>query len=354
MSTNSRAAHAVTPRLLGPECCLIACLSMLAVSSSAALAGDSDPLQGIPSLPPLHSRNDAPRLQGGSQSTMLQGGSKSTMLQAGSQSTMLQAGSQSTLLQAGSQSTMLQGGTTGTIIQGNVEHYKEKLNILFLLDCSFSMKEKFSGGESGAQEEKMAAAKQVLEESMARIPADVNVGLRTFGQGSSHDTETDCRQTALLMPLGIHNRGGIIDRVRQIKPFGLTPIEYSIKQAAEDDFRGSQGSKVIILISDGADTCGGDPCEFIRQLPRYGVKIKVDVVGVNLKGAAKDQLDCIAETSDGKFYDVHSAGELIRSVSQSVDKALSGRVIMKPRANGVNAKNTETVPEPTPVPNTVQ
>jgi Mg-chelatase subunit ChlD len=316
--------------------------SAVAFSFQPALASDSSAvLQG-------HSQSNL--LQGSSQSTLLQGGSQSTLLQGGSQSTLLQGGSQSTLLQSKTDATLLQGGTAGTIIQGNIERVREKLNILFLLDCSFSMKEKFKG-LSDQSEEKMSAAKQVLERAMERIPADVNVGLRVFGQGFSNFTEADCRQTALLMPLGVHNRASMVNCVRQIKPFGLTPLEYALRQAAEDDFRDTQGSKVIILISDGADTCGGDPCAFIRVLPRYGISLKCDIVGLAVKEkAAREQLNCIAESSGGKYYDANSAGELIDKVSKSVEKAISGRVIIKP---SLNAKNTETLPESVPIPNTV-
>lgn len=287
----------------------------------------------------------APTLQGGSQSTLLQGGSQSTMLQGGSQSTLLQGGSQSTLLQGGSKSTLLEGGTKGAIIQGGVEHIREKLNILFLLDCSRSMKEKFSSADP-TSEEKMEAAKKVLEESLAKIPEDINIGLRTFGQGFSSSHGSDCMQTALLVPLGVANRDGIRDRVKAIKAFGLTPLEYALKQSVEDDFRGAVGTKVIILISDGADTCGGNPCNYIAQLPNYGIKLKVDVVGLDLKDQnAKKQLDCIAEGSGGKFYDANTAGDLIKSVSTSVDRAISGRVIMHPK---IKAVNTEVLPDSSP------
>ncbi len=298
----------------------------------------------------LKSGSQSNMLQGGSQSTLLQGGSQSTLLQGGSQSTLLQGGSQSTLLQAGSKSTLLEGGTKGAIIQGGVEHIREKLNILFLLDCSRSMKEKFSSADVNS-EEKMAAAKKVLNESLEKIPADISVGLRTFGQGFSNSHEVDCRQTALLVALGVGNREGIKQRVDSIKAFGLTPLEYALRQAVEDDFRGAVGSKVIILISDGADTCDGKPCEFISTLPNYGIKLKIDVVGLDLKEQnAKQQLDCIAESSGGKFYDANTAGDLIKSVAKSVDKAISGRVILHPKMKAVN---TEVAPDSSPTPNAV-
>jgi hypothetical protein len=320
----------------------------------SALADDShDPMQGIPALPPLGSPRPRPlmgssqsnMLQGGSRANMLQGGSQSTMLQSGTQSTLLQGGSSSTLLQSKTESTLLQGGMTGTILQGGVEHIKEKLNILFLLDCSHSMKESFDGdGKDDPGEAKMNAAKKVLQESVYKIPLDVQVGLRTFGQGSG---DNECHQSALLVPLGVKNRQEIVEKVRAVKPFGVTPLEYALRQAAADDFAGAQGEKVIILISDGADTCNGHPCDFIQQLPKFGIKLKVDVVGLSIKQPGdKDQLNCIAEGSNGKYYDVHTAGDLIKSISKSVDKAIQGRVILHPK-KPINAQNTETAPDVT-------
>jgi hypothetical protein len=62
-------------------------------------------------------------------------------------------------------------------------------------------------------------------------------------------------------------------------------------------------------------------------------------------------LDCIAESSGGKFYDANTAGDLIKSVSTSVDRAISGRVIMHPK---IKAVNTEVLPDSSPAtPNAV-
>lgn len=228
------------------------------------------------------------------------------------------------------------------MIQGNIEQEAGPVNILFLLDASYSMKEKLGG-----EVQKMDAAKQVLQEAMSKIPTDVNVGLRVFGHARMGDPSLDCRASMLLVPLGRSNRGSIIRRVREVIPSGMTPLTYAIQQAAEDDFRGIAGRKVLILISDGEDTCGGDPCRYIATLSLRGIKLKVDVVGVDLKRAmeAKRQLNCISQMSGGKYYDANTASELIKSVSASVNQAVSGRVIIKP-----SAPEGSTTDKPTPNP----
>ncbi len=97
-------------------------------------------------------------------------------------------------------------------MQGAVEHEAGPLNIEIIVDASYSMKEKISG------EMKMEVAKKVLENAMARIPNDVNVGLRVFGQYGLNDPFQACTASALLVPMGQGNRRSIVDGVRQLKP----------------------------------------------------------------------------------------------------------------------------------------
>jgi len=246
------------------------------------------------------------------------------------------------MLQTGTESTLLQGGTQGAMIQGQVEREAGPVNILFLVDASFSMKEGLGGGAM-----KMDSAKQVLQNAIQRVPSDVNLGLRVFGQGFSNNPEIDCQQSALLVPMGQGNRRSIIEQVRQIHPFGLTPLTYALMQSAHD-LRGIEGPKTVILISDGAETCGGSPCEYIRRLNEMGIKIKVDIIGLGLRREreARAQLNCIAQVSGGKYYDANTAAELIESMSRSVSHAIEGRILTKMSQPAVN---TETPPDLAPI-----
>ncbi|MBY0357784.1 MAG: VWA domain-containing protein [Candidatus Obscuribacterales bacterium] len=241
----------------------------------------------------------------------------------------LQGGTESTMLQTGTESTTLQTGAENTLIQAAVKREGGPTNILFLIDCSQSMKEKISVGDSLDKEQKMEAAKRVLQNSVAQLPADVNIGIRVFGQSFRGDL-SDCQQSALLVPIGNHNRRLLMEQVRQLRPYGLTPLTYGLQQA-EQDLRYIVGSKTIILISDGAETCGGEPCQFIERLNRIGVRLKIDIVGLGLRRdrLAKDQLDCIAQKSGGKFYDANTSGELVNSINTSVREAISGKVLTK-------------------------
>jgi hypothetical protein len=234
----------------------------------------------------------------------------------------------------------MQAGAQGGLIQGGVDQEGGPLNILILIDASYSMKETLGGGE---REPKMTSAKRVLEIALARIPPDVNLGLRVFGQSYSGSPEIDCQQSALLVPIGSGNRRSIVEQVRQLRPFGLTPLTYALMQA-ERDLRRVQGPKTVILISDGAETCGGDPCEYIARLRALGVNIKIEIVSLGLKRErdAKAQLNCIAEKSGGKYYDANTAAELVDSIGRMVSSAISGRVMTRTKQP---AAKTEPTPE---------
>lgn len=291
---------------------------------------------------PVTKQAPSPALKGGADSTMLQGGTQSTSLQSGTQSTTLQTGTQSTMLQMGTASTTLQTGTQTALIQGQVEQAGGPINILFLVDASFSMRENLGGGDP-----KMTSAKKVLESALSRIPPDINLGLRVFGQSASNSLDIDCNASALLVPIGQGNRRSIIEQVRQLRPFGMTPLTYGLMKA-EQDLRTVRGPRTIILISDGAETCGGDPCQYISRLQAIGIKIKVDIVGLGLKREriAQQQLNCIAEKSGGKYYDANTAAELVDSISRMVSNAISGKVITKMKQP---SQNTETPPDLAPI-----
>jgi Ca-activated chloride channel family protein len=284
-------------------------------------------MEGSAQSTTLEGGTQSTTLQGGTQSTTLQGGTQSTTLQGGTQSTTLQGGTQSTMLQGGTGATMLQGGTGSTMIQAQVKKDAGPLNVLILLDASQTMGQGMDNVLPSKQEQKMAVAKRVLKTTLQAIPVDVNVGLRVFGQ-SFNNAGSDCRQTALLVPIGKNNHQAIIDEIEPLTPKGMTPLAYTLMQA-QRDFAGLPGERHIVLISDGFETCGGDPCSYIKRLSAMGYAMKVDIIGMGLKHdkIARDHLNCITQASGGHYYDADTAGELADHLKQSMlDAAGQGEV----------------------------
>jgi hypothetical protein len=302
-------------------------LSLLGQPALAQCADCAKHLGADPNLLP----KDTVQQTDGAGNSLWGGGAGSSPVRIGAQSTTLQTGTQSTMLQTGAQNTMLQTGTQNLMLQGGTEHKTEETNIEIVIDCSQSMKETIGGVISNDHEPKMDAAKRVLEQTMTTIPADVNVGLRVFGQSFRNDPFVDCQQTALLVPIGQHNRRAIVEHIRQIHPYGLTPLTYALREAASD-LEQMGGRKQIILISDGAETCGQDPCMLVHMLTERGFNIKIDIVGLGLKNdkESKIQLNCIANQSGGKFYDSNTSAELVDNLKKiTSENKISGKVLTK-------------------------
>ncbi|MEW5820547.1 MAG: VWA domain-containing protein [Cyanobacteriota bacterium] len=197
-------------------------------------------------------------------------------------------------------------------------------NVLIILDASYSMEDRIGS------DRKIDIAKRVVHNTVSQIPPGTRVGLRVYGHKIGLMGIYPCRKTELLVPISFNTSGSIISKLRNINPTGQTPITYSIKTAVMNDFIGLNGPKRIILVSDGMETCDGNPCEYAVEMVRRGIDLKVDVVGFALKDqAAINQLKCVALSTGGKFYTADTEAALARSLrnSFSVKTEVQGRIL---------------------------
>ncbi|MER5596360.1 VWA domain-containing protein [Streptomyces sp. NPDC002265] len=186
-----------------------------------------------------------------------------------------------------------------------------------VLDVSGSMRANDIDGKS-----RMAAAKQAFNEVLDATPEEVQLGIRTLGANyPGDDRKTGCKDTAQLYPVGPLNRTDAKTAVATLSPTGWTPIGPALLKAA-DDLDGGTGSKRIVLISDGEDTCAPlDPCEVAREIAAKGVGLTIDTLGLVPNTKLRAQLSCIAEATGGTYTSVEHADELTDKVNQLVDRA---------------------------------
>ncbi len=197
------------------------------------------------------------------------------------------------------------------------------VNIEYILDASGSMLERIGG------EMKIDIAKRTLSDLVDRLPRDsteieLNVGLRVYGHRTiaGETAEARCRDTALEIPVKGVEREAIKRRVAAVNARGWTPIAYSLEQAGDDFPEGPDNDNVIILISDGKETCGGDPCAVAQKLHESGIEVKIHVVGFDIQPDERAQLECIARAAGGKYFDAASADELNRALTEVQEQAL--------------------------------
>ncbi len=184
--------------------------------------------------------------------------------------------------------------------------------VLFILDASGSMKAKIDNRE------KIVIAKEVMSNLLRDLPATIRVGLEVYG----HHTKGDCNDIEVMAPVGQADKAALIQRIQAIDPKGMTPITQALQVAAEQ-LKTAEQETTVVLVSDGEETCKGDPCAAVASLVQQGVKLKVHVVGFDVAEKEQQQLMCIAKAGNGRYFTAHNAEQLkdaLTEVKQEVVK----------------------------------
>ncbi len=189
-------------------------------------------------------------------------------------------------------------------------------SLILVLDGSGSMREAAGDGRT-----RMAAAKDGLNDVVGKLPTNSKVGLRVYGS-TIEDGKGSCEDTELLAPVADVDEDTLRSGINQLKPLGNTPIAHSLRKAYAD--LPSGGPRSIVLVSDGEENCGGDPCKVARELKKKGADFYVDVVGLQLKGKARDQMTCIASSGGGTYYDVKDLKQLTSTLTRTSVRAARG------------------------------
>lgn len=185
------------------------------------------------------------------------------------------------------------------------------VNVQLVLDSSGSMVQEVSPGVT-----RIEAAREVLNDVIDAIPEreGINVGFRVFGHEGSNqeqDRELSCRSTELIVPMEGVNKEGLRNAVEGYSPVGWTPITLSLQESANDfDPPGENEENVVVLVTDGLETCGGNPCEAAQGLAEAEVNVTTYVVGFGLTQEEQATLQCIADAGGGLNLGAANAEEL--------------------------------------------
>ena len=171
----------------------------------------------------------------------------------------------------------------------------------FILDSSSSMGEVIDG------EVKLDIAKDVILDLLGDLPTGAAVGVRTFGGYCS---------TNLLSPIAPIEEAPLRTEILKMTPRGATPIALALEEARAD-LTPVAGPKLILLVSDGIETCKGDPVEAAEEFIATGLDLRIHVVGFDISRnvPARDQLIAIARSTGGLYFDAQSSAELRQAMS---------------------------------------
>jgi von Willebrand factor type A domain len=172
--------------------------------------------------------------------------------------------------------------------------------VVVIVDGSGSMREPFAGAPS-----RMAMAKDAISTVVNNLPPPVDVALIDF---------SNCDQVRLDKFYSQPERPSLIREVRSLQPDRGTPLARSIERAG--NIVSSDVESTIVVVSDGEDTCGRDPCAAARAVKAKRPNVTINVIDVSGAGG-RSVVQCIAAATGGKVLTPNSSLDMKNKVQQA-------------------------------------
>ncbi|PRX39846.1 Ca-activated chloride channel family protein [Planifilum fimeticola] len=191
----------------------------------------------------------------------------------------------------------------------------KQVNVEILLDASGSMAGRVSGGV------KMDLAKDAIRKFASKLPEGARVALRVYGHKGSNqqkDKALSCKSTEMVYPLGEYDKSSFQKSLNKFRPTGWTPLAAAIEQA-KSDLSGKTGENVeniIYVVSDGIETCGGDPVKAAKELHDSEIQAIVNIIGFDVDNAGQRALKKVAEAGGGEYATVNTGDDLQRHLEK--------------------------------------
>ncbi len=192
-----------------------------------------------------------------------------------------------------------------------------KSDILLAVDTSYSM------SKDDYQPNRFEAAKNaVLFFLNQKIDTKDRVGLVTFG--------STCFEKLPLTAVNDDVLAKALSELQDIKPAGRTSLSSALNTAVEI-FRNQgtpENSKILIMLTDGADNMGENPVVEAQKLKENSVTVYPVLIGTKTHYDEKILAE-IAATTGGRFYSAPDKDELINLYSELAGKRKSIREMKK-------------------------
>ncbi len=197
-------------------------------------------------------------------------------------------------------------------------------NVAFILDASNSMNKPL-GIES-----RLDAAKGALIDLLGVVESIERAGLYVYGHRVNKDDEAEsCQDIEALFPIlpaDAAENDQVLSAIRGLDARGKTPIAEALV-AVSNDLLTYGGESVIVLITDGEETCGGDPLVVAEMLGTLDPPMTLHIVGLDIEAGVRDVLTAIAAATGGNYYGVDGADGLFEALYTA---AVSDRDIEPP------------------------
>ncbi len=203
---------------------------------------------------------------------------------------------------------------------------------MLVFDGSGSMAEM---GFNGLDQPRIVEARSAMHASIPEIALFRKLGLITYGEGG----EEACNNVNLKFRPIDNAASRILSEIDLLNPSGNTPLTSAVKVAADTlDYENRPG--IIVLVTDGRETCAGATCHLAATLASRGQDLTVHVVGFQVRGdffAWKSQEEqgkgyengisvarCLADLNKGNYFSTETTDELIEAMRKTLGCAVIG------------------------------
>lgn len=164
---------------------------------------------------------------------------------------------------------------------------------------------------------RIAKVKQALATVLPDIAVERRLGLLDYGPGPYNR----CDNIELQLEPTSNAAGRIMAAVEKLVPAGRTPLTSAVREAAKVlDFPAKPA--VVVLLTDGEETCGGDPCQLAHALRSMGAHITVHVIGYRTSdawtGNGMLQSRCLADATGGLYVSAETKDQLIAAFRKTL------------------------------------
>lgn len=193
----------------------------------------------------------------------------------------------------------------------DLEKPKPLTRILFVFDASQSMYGRWQSDTKFNIAVKLFSS---LLDSLRTQP-NLELALRMYGHQKQFPPQ-DCNDTRLEVPFGKDNITRIKHTLKTTIPKGTTPIAYALAQAPKDFPPCDNCRNIVILITDGLEECGGDPCAVSLDLQRKGILLKPFIIGIGKN--FREQFECV-----GTYFDASNETEFRSALKVIISRTLN-------------------------------
>lgn len=185
--------------------------------------------------------------------------------------------------------------------------------VVILIDGSGSMAARIGGRT------KLELAREAAMAFVDGLPPGVEASLLVFGQQGDNSAAGKARSCAgidTLVPMTT-DRAALRGAAGRLRAVGWTPLAAALSRGqAMLERSETPGEQLIYVVSDGEETCGGDPVDVARRINGGPTRAIVNIIGFGLPSREAAALQAVASAGGGRFTNLQTEAAIDRTLAE--------------------------------------